>query len=1228
MIRRHPHALGSRSSSLLTMAPLGWAALMALAILLASLLAVPSLAAPPPSSSTTSSTDPPPPDPDSLSPLVPVQSDADKGGPGDATTDPASDPAVDPPNAPSAKKPAAPPAVDPNAPKVASLRLSLANPEEGELERLEGYLKDVIGSPSGVALVADVSKRLDILGRYAAPLCRTERIDDRRVTLSCVIQRARVLNRVIFETRDVLAIDGVNTGLPLAILENELRKRVLLRPGEPIDDDDALGRGRIARQRQRIEDFLEREGFFGAQVNIDIGEPDEGGEVDVTVQVRGGSFVNVRRVVLERFGPLSQRRLLDAYGAMCFTPEGAIDGFFVGNLTNCYNKRRLQATTDRFIAELQAAGYPEARVRVVPTFVNPRASIDGDDSCAHSVDTIRSFSKERLPIPPRCVDLKVEVVAGPQLVRRFHVDDDKEVLRELPLVGGTVRWFRETFEEPSSRLWQVTFANPIDTAADTDLVLKDLDAALTFDSAASVDETEARISQERVRDYLNERGYPAPKVEVVYQAYQGGDVAVDFYVVPGEATPLRRVRFVGTEAVSAETILDDVDLAAKPRAFGATGFIPPAALVDDLTRLRAYYATRGFPEADITVHATREASGDVEVVFVVSEGERFLVSEVILDGGDPALTPAVLKAIAHCRGDGRRQGNRKPTEGSACKGTPLLPSEFEADARRVESIYAGSGYPNVEAIVELGFGASGPQVRVSVIPLGAVGEARRSPKAGNVKALNLGEIFVEGNLRTSREVLLREMGLDTAISGARLRPDIIAAGVSKLRRTGLYSRVDVELLGVVDDDDTAHVRVTVEERPASTVDMSLGFSTQQLFSLRLEGRDRNFLGTMFDASAAVDMGLFIGRFSQVRTQIRWPRILGSDFSLSYTPLSLTYRDEPAGIFLAAPSTPGGQKASASWEQPDSRRRLFTAGTSVSLDWRAASIHPAIDDKLTVGLAVEARGDWLQVAGPYVAPLSGNAASTVDGLLTLFDGDAAVDPTNVVAFTPRLAFSNVDNPFDPKSGVGTELFVRTVPLALDPYGVIGFTGRGYWSFARDRVTLATGLRLRWGVVGQSSRCDGTERCEWALMQNDLLRPGGERSVRGTTENSIGQLGTVYDTNLNPTEAADGSNAQSIRPGLFGAIANVELRFSLIRQLFLGELKPAIFADVGVSGDDFENGPTSLDEVFRDRRYAVGVGAGLRYVLPVGPMAFDIAWSPFDEAPQALPLRFSFSLGYIF
>src|SRR5690606_3777400 len=93
-----------------------------------------------------------------------------------------------------------------------------------------------------------------------------------------------------------------------------------------------------------------------------------------------------------------------------------------------------------------------------------------------------------------------------------------------------------------------------------------------------------------------------------------------------------------------------------------------------------------------------------------------------------------------------------------------------------------------------------------------------------------GEIFLEGNFRTERHAILNEMGLSSDPE-PRLDPLDISDGVSRLRRTGLFSRVDYTYVGREDRRQQLDVVVQVEERKAGAIDFAVAYSTQDLGQL-------------------------------------------------------------------------------------------------------------------------------------------------------------------------------------------------------------------------------------------------------------------------------------------------------------------------------------------------------------------------------------------------------------
>ena len=1091
-------------------------------------------------------------------------------------------------------------AADPAPATLERVELKLGGADDDERARLQRYLDELRGKPLDDETLRRIEQRLTALPRYRKATCRAE-----GAVAHCDVLRARVLREVRVE------------GLPLAILESDLKRRVFLKPGEALEGaDDPTGKSRLQRQRARILDFLEREGFLGADVRLLLPRVNGKSEHDVVIRVRGGSFVHVRRVELTAWEPLSQRRLQTAFSRLCLTSEGFLDGFAVGNFTSCYNRRRLQATIDELTVELREAGYPEARIRVEPLPVDP-ATTD-DVSCAQSPLDVKEALDRGLKPEPRCVDLKVDVNAGPRLTARVHVAPGDRPLVEVPeLFPDTVLWLRETFYEPALRALQVMLDAPPSTAPDTEIVERRFQEALSFDQAGSVDQIEVELTAEAAAAYLARRGRIQPGVRVESSAYPGERV-LDFFAEPSVVATVRSVRVEGNTLLNDDDLLELAEVATQPRSWQHAGTVSGPQLTDDEARLRDAYAGLGFPEATVDAAATLVAGGVIDVTFRVVEGQRYLLRGLELAGGDPTLTPDVLKSIVHCQGGLASDEKRAARLPDDCAGAPLRTQELEADQQRVQAIYASHGYPNADVTLETAFAADGARLRISVVPFNATEEARTNPQPNNLSRVKLGEVFLEGNRRTGREVLLREAGIEDSLDRP-LDPIELGKGVSRLRRTGLFQSVQLEYLGLEQGADRAHVRLTLEERPVFTVDTSIGVSTQQLFSWRAEARHKNLFGTMLDASALMDFGLFIGRFSQTRGLLRWPRILGTDVTASYTPIAISYSDQPASARLPVPSTSAGQKATATWEAPDFRRRLFIVGTSLAADWRPHDLWEPIDDRLGVGLSVDLRSDWLDPASRPVAPLTADALQTVDGLTEVLSVPAVLS----ASLTPRVAYNAIDNPFDPKEGFGAELFLRssTPPFAGLGYALLGGQVRGYQTFF-ERLTLAGNLRARVGFAADPGELCLEGGCEWAVMQSDLFLLGGERSVRGVPENAIGVLGRIYDARLHPVEE-NGEQQVQLHPGRYGAVLNLEARYTLLRDFLFGDVRPAVFYDFGFSSDDlaFKLLPAADDPV--DVRYSYSVGAGLRWVTPVGPVSIDAAWSPQRNTAQIYGL-----LGYIF
>ncbi len=110
--------------------------------------------------------------------------------------------------------------------------------------------------------------------------------------------------------------------------------------------------------------------------------------------------------------------------------------------------------------------------------------------------------------------------------------------------------------------------------------------------------------------------------------------------------------------------------------------------------------------------------------------------------------------------------------------------------------------------------------------------------------------------------------------------------------------------------------------------------------------------------------------------------------------------------------------------------------------------------------------------------------------------------------------------------------------------------------------------------------------------------------------------------------DPVGVEAVRQGLFGAHGTFEVRTLLWKGLGFGDLKPAAFVDAGVLTDDARSA-WQFDRLIAARELGVSVGAGLRYVMPVGPAVFDCAVSPVHRTNAGVPIYgCDLAFGYAF
>lgn len=195
------------------------------------------------------------------------------------------------------------------------------------------------------------------------------------------------------------------------------------------------------------------------------------------------------------------------------------------------------------------------------------------------------------------------------------------------------------------------------------------------------------------------------------------------------------------------------------------------------------------------------------------------------------------------------------------------------------------------------------------------------------------------------------------------------------------------------------------------------------------------------------------------------------------------------------------------------------------------------------------------------------------------------------------------------GLGLELGAGyTLVGERRPFGRTVGRWLGYWpvgsalALADERTPLGTARATessgsRWGRVALRVEAGAVwARADTPVPETQLFLTGGDTSVRGYALRDIG------------VAQADGG----VSPGRYMTVGSVEWQIPVWRNGQRTPWEAALFVDGG-----------SVAEKIADLKARWGVGAGVRYNSPVGPLRLDLAYG---VQPRAW--RLHFNVGFVF
>ena len=321
-----------------------------------------------------------------------------------------------------------------------------------------------------------------------------------------------------------------------------------------------------------------------------------------------------------------------------------------------------------------------------------------------------------------------------------------------------------------------------------------------------------RAEQELKRQYINRSLYAAEVVSTV-TPIERNRVNLTFTVVEGSPAKISEIRVVGNQAFEESTLrgLFDLDTGGWLSWYTKSDRYSRAKLNADIETLKAYYLSRGYLEfrVDSTQVAILPNKTDVSITLNITEGERFVVTSVKLEGNFLGKDDEFKSLVTI-----------KP-------GQPYNAAEVAQTTKAFIDYFGNFGFAfaRVEARPEI----DRTNNRVALVL-----QAEPSRRA-YVRKIN-----VAGNNRTRDVVVRREFRQLEAswYDGGQIR-----LSRDRVDRLGYFSDVGIETQEVSGSPDQVDLTITVAEKPTGSLSLGAGFSSSEGLGLSFGLKQENAFGS-------------------------------------------------------------------------------------------------------------------------------------------------------------------------------------------------------------------------------------------------------------------------------------------------------------------------------------------------------------------------------------------------
>ncbi len=321
-----------------------------------------------------------------------------------------------------------------------------------------------------------------------------------------------------------------------------------------------------------------------------------------------------------------------------------------------------------------------------------------------------------------------------------------------------------------------------------------------------------RAEQELKRQYVNRSLYGAEVITTITPA-ERNRVNLSFTVVEGDLAKIKEMRVVGAKAFDESKLLDQFDQGTgnwlswytKSDRYSRT------KLNADLETLRAWYLARGYLEfrIDSTQVAISPNKQDISITINVTEGDRFVVSEVAMEGyylGKDDEFKSLIEIQA---------------------GRAYNADEVARTTKAFNEYFGNFGFAFARTDVRPEIDRTTNRVKLVLV----ADPARRA----YVRRIN-----IVGNNRTRDQIVRREFRQTESswYDGEKIR-----LSRDRANRLGYFKDVEIDTQEVPGTQDQVDLNVNVVEKPTGMLTLGAGFSSAEKVTLSFGVQQDNVFGS-------------------------------------------------------------------------------------------------------------------------------------------------------------------------------------------------------------------------------------------------------------------------------------------------------------------------------------------------------------------------------------------------